>query len=70
MAVLQRGGQNLPFPCVCYPQDPMSNRVKARELQKAPDITLNLVTFLKKVLEVKNSTKSVNVAKNYNCYQF
>ena len=28
MAVLQGGGQNLPSPCVCYPKDPMWNRVK------------------------------------------
>ena len=28
MAVLQEGGQNLPSPCVCYPKDPMWNRVK------------------------------------------
>ena len=27
MAVLQGGGQNLPFPSVCYPKDPMWNRV-------------------------------------------
>ena len=27
MAVLQGGGQNLPSPCVCYPKDPMWNRV-------------------------------------------
>ena len=27
-AVLQRGGQNLPSPCVCYPKDPMWDRVK------------------------------------------
>ena len=30
MAVLQGGGQNLPSPCVCYPNDPMWNRVKPR----------------------------------------
>ena len=28
MVVLQGGGQNLPSPCVCYPKDPMWNRVK------------------------------------------
>ena len=28
MALLQGGGQNLPSPCVCYPKDPMWNRVK------------------------------------------
>ena len=30
MAVLQGGGggQNLPSPCLCYPKDPMWNRVK------------------------------------------
>ena len=28
MTVLQGGGQNLPSPCVCYPKDPMWNRVK------------------------------------------
>ena len=28
MAVLQGGGQNLPSPCVCYPKDPIWNRVK------------------------------------------
>ena len=28
MAVLQGGRQNLPSPCVCYPKDPMWNRVK------------------------------------------
>ena len=28
MAMLQGGGQNLPSPCVCYPKDPMWNRVK------------------------------------------
>ena len=29
MAVLHGGGgQNLPFPCMCYPKDPMWNRVK------------------------------------------
>ena len=22
------GGQNLPFPCMCYPKDPMWNRAK------------------------------------------
>ena len=27
MAALQREGQNLPPPCVCYPKDPMWNRV-------------------------------------------
>ena len=27
MAVLQGGGKNLPSPCVCYPKDPMWNRV-------------------------------------------
>ena len=27
MAVLQEGGQNLPSTCVCYPKDPMWNRV-------------------------------------------
>ena len=27
MAVLQGGEQNLPSPCVCYPKDPMWNRV-------------------------------------------
>ena len=27
MAVLQGGGQNLPSRCVCYPRDPMWNRV-------------------------------------------
>ena len=27
MAVLQGGGQSLPSPCVCYPKDPMRNRV-------------------------------------------
>ena len=33
MAVLQGGGQNLPSPCVCYPKDPMWNRVnKPKEL--------------------------------------
>ena len=31
MAVLQGGGQNLPSPCVCYPKDPMWNRVKKPE---------------------------------------
>ena len=28
MAVLQGGGENLPSPCLCYPKDPMWNRVK------------------------------------------
>ena len=32
MAVLQGGEQNLPSPCVCYPKDPMWNRVKMKEL--------------------------------------
>ena len=27
MAVLQGGGQNLPSQCVCYPKDPLWNRV-------------------------------------------
>ena len=27
MAVLQGGGQNLPSPCVCYPKDPIWNRL-------------------------------------------
>ena len=27
-AVLQGGRQNLPSPCMCYPKDPMWNRVK------------------------------------------
>ena len=30
MAVLQGGGQ-MPSPCVCYPKDPMWNRVKKPE---------------------------------------
>ena len=32
MAVLQGGGggQNQPSPCVCYPKDPMWNRVNVR----------------------------------------
>ena len=34
MAVLQGGGQNLPSPCVCYPKDPMWNRVKAAKKLK------------------------------------
>ena len=33
MAVLQGGGQNLPSPCVCYPKDPMWNRVKKLEVE-------------------------------------
>ena len=33
MAVLQGGGQNLPPPCVCYPKDPMWNRVNSAKLQ-------------------------------------
>ena len=36
MAVLQGGGvggrQNLPSPCVCYPKDPMWNRVNQEKL--------------------------------------
>ena len=32
MAVLQGGGQNLPSPCVCYPKDPMWNRVKTGDM--------------------------------------
>ena len=32
MAVLQGGGQNLPSPCVCYPKDPMWNRVKTKRV--------------------------------------
>ena len=28
MAVLQEDGQNLPSLCVCYPKDPVWNRVK------------------------------------------
>ena len=27
MAVLEGFGQNLPSPCVCYPKDPMWNKV-------------------------------------------
>ena len=30
MAVLQGGRQNLPSPFVCYPKDPMWNRVKSK----------------------------------------
>ena len=30
MAVLQGSGQNLPSPCVCYPKDPMWNRVNCK----------------------------------------
>ena len=30
MTVLQGGGQNLPSPCVCYPKDPMWNRVNPK----------------------------------------
>ena len=39
MAVLQggggEGGKNLPSPCVCYPKDPMWNRVKALDTNLA-----------------------------------
>ena len=35
MAVLQGGEQNLPSPCVCYPKDPMWNRVKGMEVVMA-----------------------------------
>ena len=41
MAVLQEGGQNLPSPCVCYPKDPMWNRVK------------NLVEFSESLINAK-----------------
>ena len=34
MAVLQGGGQNLPSPCVCYPKDPMWNRVNHQVIVK------------------------------------
>ena len=32
MAVSQGGGQNLLSPCVCYPKDPLWNRVKLNDL--------------------------------------
>ena len=31
MAVLQGGRQNLPSPCVCYPKDPMWDRVNTQQ---------------------------------------
>ena len=33
MALLQGGGQNLPSPCVCYPKDPMWDRVNTKMLR-------------------------------------
>ena len=33
MAVLQGGGQNLPSACVCYPKEPMWNRVKTLKFE-------------------------------------
>ena len=38
MAVLQGGGQNLPSPCVCYPKDPMWNRVKVQRMSSETSI--------------------------------
>ena len=34
MAVLQGCGQNLPSPCVCYPKDPIKDRVNDKRKQK------------------------------------
>ena len=43
VAVLQGGGQNLPSPCVCYPKDPMWNRVK--------ELSLDILTQLPEYFE-------------------
>ena len=43
MAVLQGGRQNLPSPCVCYPNNPMGNRVKACRSSISPNFSLDQV---------------------------
>ena len=41
MAVLKGGRQDLPYPYVCYPKDPMWNRVKGMEVVMATVAMLN-----------------------------
>ena len=45
MAVLQGGKQNLPSPCVCYPEDPMWNRVKGKSISSSAKVDLLGITI-------------------------
>ena len=56
MAVLQGGRQNLPSPCVCYPKDPMWNRVKTiQKLDMSRALCLVVLFLLKPVFDTRFS---------------